>query len=279
MTTLAPSTTPMDVHAPPPEYTPSEATEEPLDFDVKDLSATEKKELLDSASLDSRDSSSVAPIPSSFTPTRTLHVNSRGIRLLRLPVPSRELEIPIQTADGSLAYASTRQRVSSGNAILTSADGQELVASYYRFGPGRSPKLTLLTEPEGKNEIQVSSRWTSRTQEFVQTSVPIKFQWSYRKEKNAEGKKVGLLILTVGGKKKGEETRIAQLVRDETARTPNTKGCDAGNGGELQIDELAAQGLGVKEEVIVSTLIMMLKKEIDRRRAIQFMVIAAAVSN
>jgi hypothetical protein len=43
------------------------------------------------------------------------------------------------------------------------------------------------------------------------------------------------------------------------------------------IDEAAAQFMGIPEELIVATALMMLKKEIDRRRAMQIAIIAGAV--
>ena len=46
----------------------------------------------------------------------------------------------------------------------------------------------------------------------------------------------------------------------------------------MQIDEAALQSLELDEAVIVATCLMMLKKEIDRRRMIQLAIIAGAGS-
>jgi len=263
---------------PPPVYTPSE-TEEPLDFDVKALTPDEKKELFETSSIGSTETDTTAPIaPTSFHGTKSLLINARGIGVLRLPLAPSELEINICTTDGAIVYQSTRERQCSGNAILSSPDRGDLVSSSYFFGPGRSPIITLLDRPAGKAEVKVSGRWTSRAQTFFLSSVPVTFEWTYRRQKDAfgTGKSLTLLVLEIPAKAKGQEPkRIAQLVRGETHRAPESKGCSAGNGGELMIDELAAQSLGISEELIVSTCMMMLKKEIDRRRAMQFAMIAA----
>ncbi|KAI0424910.1 hypothetical protein F5Y09DRAFT_123454 [Xylaria sp. FL1042] len=83
------------------------------------------------------------------------------------------------------------------------------------------------------------------------------------------------------GKGKGEEKeksrRIAQLVRNETCRTPGTSRSSAGNGGRLMLD------LSVFEEksrervewLVVTTAVTMLKREVDRRRSQQIAAIAA----
>ncbi|KAI0472470.1 hypothetical protein F4859DRAFT_106525 [Xylaria cf. heliscus] len=79
-----------------------------------------------------------------------------------------------------------------------------------------------------------------------------------------------------GGKEKpGAPRRIAQLVRNETYRSPGTARATAGNGGRLMLD------LGVFDEkrrervewLVVTTAVTMLKREVDRRRAQQFAVI------
>jgi hypothetical protein len=256
----------------PPSYE-TLLSQEPLEVDVKDLSMLEKKELLETDSVISTETS----VPLAFTPNRVLQVGAKGVKLIRFPLPPNQLEVPITTTDGSLMYVSLRQKACSGNATLVDAVGHELAQSKYRFGPGKPPKISLLAEPEGKNEIVVSSRWTSRTVEFIQASVPVTFQWKYLHEKNDQGKKITNLTLIVPGKEKKDGTRIAQLVRNEATRTPGSGSSDAGNGGELQIDLLAAKGLGIAEDVVVSTLLLMLKKEIDRRRAVQFMIIAGVV--
>jgi len=271
---------------PSPAYTDLEAAH-PFELDVKTITDAEKKDLLaSSASVTSAETTTNPAI--SFTPSKTLHIGARGIGIFRFPLPSRELEIAITHPDGSLAYTSTRERVRSGNAVLASPEQGDLVESFYRWGPGRNPELRMLKAPEGSDDVivKVEGKWTSRGQTFTYSATPVVFEWRYRREKREVGtgegkkaKKATVLVLEVVGKGKGDVKRVAELIRDEEKRTPGTKSCTAGNGGELQIDELAARRLGIPEELIVSSSIMMLKKEIDRRRTIQIMVIASAVSN
>jgi hypothetical protein len=257
----------------PPSYAQI-SHDETLDVDVKDISTSEKKELLDTESTISTlyDGSDVK-----FTPTKTLHINARGIRLIRFPIPSSELEIPIYNdEDGAVEYTSTREKMCSGNAILSAPGRGNLVSSNYRFGPGRNPTLKVLNAAEDQGEVKVSGRWTSRSQDFSVAN-GTSFEWTYKREPTLmtgakdgdkqKVKKATFLVLEAQG------VRLAQLVRTEETRTLGTSPSTAGNGGALMIDEKAIAALKpeISEELVVATCIMMLKKEIDRRRAIQIM--------
>src|ERR1700761_6964932 len=104
----------------PPSYHTVPSTED-LDLDMKNISTTEKKELLEASSNVSGDEDAEVPSYSStYNPSKSFFINSRGIALVRLPLPSSELEIPIYTANGAVAYVSTREKRHSGNAILSS---------------------------------------------------------------------------------------------------------------------------------------------------------------
>jgi hypothetical protein len=266
-----------------------------LDIDLNNLSPNEKKEVMAYASSNYSTETDVTVVaPSSFKPTKTLLINSRGIKLLRFPMPSSELEIPISTPQGDVAYVSTRAKKSSGNAVLTDAQGKECVASEYLWGPGRNPSLRILGEAtEAEGNIKVKGKWTSRSQEFVLPTGQI-MAWRYTRERdpspaNIKGMKRTFLVLELsspsfsspsksGKDIKAEPRRIAQLVRNDESRTPGTKSCDSGNGGELVIDEIALKEGALGEDVVVASCLMMLKKEIDRRRVQQMMVLMAVVS-
>jgi hypothetical protein len=266
------------------DYTNAPRTylDEPSDIDLKNLSTDEKKEVAAYASSNYSAESDVTVVtPSNFTHSKTLLINSRGIALLRFPLPSKELEIQITTPEGELAYVSNRQKPSSGNAILSDANGKALISSEYLFGPGRDPKLLYLNR-DVDAEIKVKGKWTSRRQEFAIPNRPT-LSWRYTREvdpsaSNTKGKKRAFLVLELANSKKGEGVRLAQLVRNDESRTPGTKSCHAGNGGEIVLDEKAMLSLGVGEDFVIATCLMMLKKEIDRRRAHQIMVMAAAAS-
>lgn len=228
---------------------------------------------------------------SSFYPTRTLMVDARGIGAFRLPIPSRQTEIAIHQQDGSEAYVSTRDKLWSGNCVLSHPKQGNLVRTDYFFGPNREPILRLLqTSSVLPDEIKVTGQWTSRTTRFVMPSGQ-EYEWAYAKEK-LNGQRINLLVLRAvdregkeeeeaDGKKQGEEVehrRIAQLVRGAETRTPGTSRCTAGNGGELQMDEAALEGRELDAAVVVATCLVMLKKEVDRRRLIQMCVIGGGGS-
>ncbi|OQE75028.1 hypothetical protein PENNAL_c0074G06553 [Penicillium nalgiovense] len=214
-----------------------------------------KKEMeFHSSTLSMRSNSTLSTLiesPSSFYPSRILTIDAQGIRAFRLPLPSRQTEIFIYNPDGTEAYISTRDKLCSGNAILSHPERGSLIRTEYFFGPGRDPVVHLLQPSSDiSEELSVTGKWTSRTMRFVE------------EEK--------------GKSKETSGHRIAQLVRGEDSRTPGTSPSSAGNGGELQIDEAALQSLELDEAVIVATCLIMLKKEIDRRRLIQFALIAGA---
>ena len=256
---------------------------------MKDLSSTEKKEIMAyTSSSYSADTDATVTAPSNFTITKTVLINARGIGLLRLPLPSSELEIPISTSEGELVYVSTRAKKCSGNATLYNANGKALVASKYLWGPGRDPKMRVLSEG-AQEEISVKGKWTSRSQDFLLPSGQV-MTWRYTREidsspANVKNKKWTSLVLEVpdsrremGDGKKADTVRLAQLVRNEESRTPGTKKCDAGNGGKIAIDEQAMKSVGVLEEIVIASCLMMLKKEIDRRVTAQMLTLAAASS-
>jgi hypothetical protein len=83
----------------------------------------------------------------------------------------------------------------------------------------------------------------------------------------------------------GEEevrTVVAHFVRGEGCRTPGSGASSAGNGGRLVMDLGIWEGGDVKVEremallMVVSTCLVMLKREVDRRRAQQIAIMAGA---
>lgn len=265
MTTLSPpNTTP---------FTEMDSDQPPID--PKLLSEKEKQELIVAETASIASGTTLGASDLSFTPTKSFHINTKGIPVLRLPMPPSQLVIDVHNFDGTVAYRSVRAVRSSGNCILEDAEGQQLIGTTYFFGPGKDPVLTRLDVGGGEeNTIKTASRWTSRSQKFMLPDGRI-FIWDYKKEKGfgAEGKKGTALVMTMDGK------RMAALVRNEETRTPGSKSCSAGNGGELVLGEDIGGKDGVGEELVIATCLLMLKKEIDRRRMVQAMMISAAVSS
>ncbi|RVX73226.1 hypothetical protein B0A52_02354 [Exophiala mesophila] len=217
---------------------------------------------------------------SSFKPGATLDIAARGIGTFRFPLPSSELEILVYHSDGTLAYTSTRAKRSSGNSVLSHAKLGDLISTTYKFGPNREPVLRLMQSPGHEygeeDEVKVKGRWTSRATSFS-TPDGRTFDWSYAKSKDANGKRVNLIALRESsGSEEPEGKILAQLVRGQDSRTPGSSRCTAGNGGQLIFDQDATSI--VDESLIVATCLMMLKKEIDRRRATQMAIIMGAAS-
>ncbi|KAH8677411.1 hypothetical protein BX600DRAFT_430759 [Xylariales sp. PMI_506] len=187
-----------------------------------------------------------------------------------------------------------------------------LATTTYRFGPGRPPVIKLSPSPadshsggssssaEGREEeVEIhSSKIFSRAQRF-DTSLGA-FEWRYaRSEERAAAGADSLLVMELvldgsgGGsgsssnKKKqdkqqqGEEqrVRVAQLVRSEAYRTPGTSRSTAGNGGRLMLDlrYFDEKARDRAQVLAVTTVLVMLKKEVDRRRVQQMATISAVV--
>jgi len=123
------------------------------------------------------------------------------------------------------------------------------------------------------------------------------FEWRYcsRKEKasfpstssSVSSAPNNLLVLekvfkNEDGKESGR-VRVAQFIRGEETRTPGSKGSSAGNGGRLEIcltgtGEKGEGEILIDEVTVVVTVIVMLKKEIDRLRGAQIAVLSAGAS-
>jgi hypothetical protein len=238
----------------------------------------DSKELKAHASLSSTSSDTLCldtDSTSSFHPNRTLKVNALGIRAVRLPFPSSQTEILVMNLDGSEAYVSTRSKRCSGNSILSSPKTGSLIQTDYFFGP--TPTVLRILQSPGviSQEVKVIGRWASRSTSFISPK-GIEFKWEYAKVKD-KGERVNLLALQMINKDDEKESRrIAQLSRGRETRTPGTSACRAGNGGELQIDDGALDDSELTEPIVVATCLVMLKREIDRRRMIQCAMLAGA---
>lgn len=218
--------------------------------------------------------------PNTFYPSRILNVDAYGIGAFRLPLPSSQKEIIVTYADGRPAYVSTRDRRWSGNSVLSHPKLGNLIRTDYFFGPNRDPVLCLLETPSVE-QVKVSAKWTSRSARFTMPS-GAEYEWSYAKEKRDDGQKLNLIVLRFvsgsddSGKEIQDGRHVARLVRSSDSRTPGTSKCTAGNGGELQVDDGALQTLNLDESIVVATCLVMLKREIDRRRMIQAVAIGGA---
>jgi len=243
-----------------------------------------------------------------FTPGSRLVIHARGMPVIRLPLPSRELTITVTHPDGTPAYLSTRPRVSSGSCTLSSAaTGEALIETGYKFGPGRPPTVRILAAgappPNYDGSVTdggvIDETFEMRSKGLLTRTILFtsarweEFEWSYAHETREGEGKVNLLVLTKvspphnyygqdGSKGKetqapGRKVKIAELVRSEGTRTQGSGKCSAGNGGLLVIGD-GVLGLEIDEPLVVATCLIMLKKELDRRRMAQLAAIGAAAS-
>ncbi|KAH8703127.1 hypothetical protein BGW36DRAFT_83179 [Talaromyces proteolyticus] len=230
---------------------------------------------------------------SQFCPGRSFQIDARGIGLFRfpipMPVPDFQMEIPIfdHTNNDRIAYVSRRSRLHSGDAVLSDTRTEaELVETKYFFGPGRDPILHVYSSlnedclsSASKYTVPIIAKWTSRTIKFT---VPrhdkhpeSEFEWSYGKRRDTEtGNRTNLIVLRHQTLAPGEDDEtnhgngkgkiIAEFGRSKETRTAGSTCSTAGNGGLLIIDRVADEYLD--EAVVVATCLVMLKREIDRRR-------------
>ncbi|KFA50235.1 hypothetical protein S40293_03319 [Stachybotrys chartarum IBT 40293] len=231
---------------------------------------------------------------SSFRATTSLQIESRGMALVRLPVPPRPDPVHIYAVSptGDLVepvYTSLRAGRSSGNSILVRADDAEhkpLCTTTYRFGPNRPPQIRLHADhistpsPDLDEEISVLPRGHTTRAQLIRTPLGT-FSWRFadrreRKELSADSLLVMERITSValaGGKSEERRQRVAHLIRNDEYRSVGSARSTAGNGGRLAMDLRAwADSKGEAEQMevlVVASCLVMLKKEMDRRRLMQ----------
>lgn len=230
------------------------------------------------------------------------------------PVPVYRVEAGSWAPDSTPAYVSLRFSRNDGSCQLVRGDDESqtpVCTTLYRFGPGKPPNFRLPqslisphTPPAGPDQrrdgeveeeeeidgldLKIASRSiTSRTQ-LLKTPLGT-FQWRYasRKERAAVPGADDLLVCEIvetaalaGGRKTEETTtRVAQLVRGEGTRSMGSGRSTAGNGGRLMVDlarwaDLKGGGREAVEVLVVASCVCMLKKEVDRRRMQQIMIMA-----
>ncbi|KND94294.1 hypothetical protein TOPH_01011 [Tolypocladium ophioglossoides CBS 100239] len=217
-------------------------------------------------------SSSAAAATAGLHATHVFQIETHGHPLIALPSPPKPLPIPVYSVlptgeTGPLAYESLRETRRSGNCVL----------------------VQLMGEVACEEAFEVHSKGYHTRAQNIRTRFGT-FQWRYASR--AERKAIGadsLIVLDVittvalaGGKQEERRRRVAQLVRNDEFRTEGTRGSTAGNGGRLMMD--LRDWADTKGEVqqmevfVVASCITMLKKEVDRRRMNQMIVIAAGVS-
>jgi hypothetical protein len=156
----------------------------------------------------------------------------------------------------------------------------------YFFGPGRNPQIRIGRDDDVDADVfEMSGKsLLTRTICFVSRKWG-RFEWRYcsKKERGEVGENINSLLVLekitgVPGGPREDRVRVAQLIRCEETRTPGTKASYAGNGGRLEMCLVGEEGSIADEITVVVTCLVMMKKEIDRLRTVQIMVISGAAS-
>lgn len=241
--------------------------------------------------------------------SKTLHVHARGMHSIRLPLPSKELEIQIANPDGTVAYISSRTKRSSPDSSLSKPGFGEYVRTSYN-------KKTTLTcrRAEGvTTPFTMTGSNLRRQRAFRLPSSDDEFEWRYananasvngRQEERLvlvhkssqpststdyskneaeldQVKSAGTLSKRLKAKGPKMEPRVlAQFSRSDLslqAYGSNSKrqATRAGVGGELVLEPDCTDL--VPEEVVVATALVMIKREQDRLRIMQTAVIVAVL--
>ncbi|KAF5026086.1 hypothetical protein F66182_1808 [Fusarium sp. NRRL 66182] len=239
---------------------------------------------------------------SGFHTTKELQIQAPGLALVALPLPPQPDPIYIfnVTPTGELGeaeYVSVRPARNSGSCFLARAldpARTPLCTTIYRFGPGKPPKIRLIGDESPQHhhaeDIELSCKGVLTRSVFMRTHLGT-FEWRYssRAERRAAQASIGeevdcLLVLdqviniaVSGGKKEERRRKVAQFVRSSGLRTEGSRKSSAGNGGRLMLDQREwadKKGeAGDIELLVVASCVSMLKKEVDRRRMHQAMVI------
>ncbi len=227
-----------------------------------------------------------------FRHTKALQIECDGHPLFALPLPPKPVPIPVYAVSqetnttGDLLYVSLRNKRRSGNATLVRANDAAEVAlatTTYRFGCGRAPYMQL----GDTEQFEVVNKGFATRATVFRTHLGT-FEWRYasRQERKAVGANSLVVFERVAkvaldeNKDSEQRTIVAMFVRNEDVRTAGSKDSTAGNGGRLLLDmaELTdSKGMDEQFETLaVASCICMMKREVDRRRVHQAIVIAGA---
>ena len=228
-----------------------------------------------------------------FTPTQKFRIDAEGQGAIRLPLPPKPDPIPVYDvtapdADSPL-YVSLRNARNSGTCQLVRGD-EAVCTTTYRFGPGKPPIITLHSASRNKedasdeDEVVIENVGAfTRSQVLRSRHGTLRWRYASSKERKAQDQDSVLILEKIAAvssspnssRTKELATEVGRFVRGEGTRTPGTSKASAGNGGLLLVDLSEWQGEkkgGEEEEVrvlVVASCIAMLKKEVDRRRAVQ----------
>ena len=234
--------------------------------------------------------------PNIFPSTNQLQIQAIGYNTNQALTGTTMENISVYRPNSDeLIYTSIRLKRSSNSCALvrgSDPNSTPLIATIYRWGPGRPPRMRILpsqastTVENAINSddvecelVKVRSRSIiSRTQKFKTSFGTFEWRYGSRSERKENYDAASLLVLeridsvsSPGDKTAKRGIRIAQLVRNDEYRTPGTSRFMGGNGGRLILDlsmwadDKKASTKDV-EAFVVASCICMLKREADRFR-------------
>jgi hypothetical protein len=232
------------------------------DYDPEPLSRTS------SQSAASISNTSASALAGTFNPTKSYFIHAHGLPVVRVPgTPSHDTSIKVTDSSGATIFTSERPSRWSAVTSFHSASGEtrgKVTGDRFSNFPLRVIEIYLLGN-DGRETVKIKRRsLTTRACIFEYGE----WQWKWRYGRKDEGAKRGghtILVLERIREGGGELQVVTRLVRDHDAdEKGGTKPTDAGRGGRLEWG-IAGEGQQVEVLLIMSCLVI-LKKEIDRRR-------------
>ncbi|GAM90443.1 hypothetical protein ANO11243_084860 [Dothideomycetidae sp. 11243] len=235
-------------------------------------------------------SMSSSQAPNNFATTSELHIHAVGYDENQALIGKSLENITVHRLDsGEVAYTSVRLKRSSNSCALvrgSDTNGTPLIATIYRWGPGRHPRMRILprdtpitveqaiNDDKGDCEV-VNVRGRSifnHTQKF-ETSLG-SFEWRDGSRQEKDSCNASTLMIMERTDLGKSTLPVAQFVRNPEFRTPGTKrglAGEGGSGGRLMMNAESWADQKVEPETIeafvVASCLCMLKKEADRFQA------------
>lgn len=252
-----------------------------LDLEA-DVRAKQSKWVYELQEMDLRPeyASTINPV-SPTSACKTFHINQRGMNSVRLPFPSGELQVHITKLDGSIAYISSRVNKSTSNCVLYKPDYGSVMQTTY---DKRIILTSLRDDRDDFEQFALDGKSMQRTRSFRLPGEDRQFEWQYISTRTGKSRREEQLVLFQKSvmSSAGSSNRATKVTNKDAQPIPrilarlirsNEGSARAGHGGQLILEPGCEEM--VPEEVVVATSLVMLKKEMDRLRAVQTGVIVA----
>ena len=184
-------------------------------------------------------------------------------------------------------WISVRRENGMGNFWISDAEDESQTAvarGMFKWGPGKGPRIRIghnverdgkVMGLEGIEEAEIKTRWMTRTCTFAWRGKMWQWRYGDKAERQVVSEAIGqgcddlLLLEEIDNEKQGKVRGkvVARLIRGAESRTPGTKKSHGGNGGRLEMALDDEDEGGMTDIVVVTSLLVILKREVDRLRA------------